>query len=121
MLWVTIHLLVCNVSNQAKSEEEDSANRPWRPLPSKRISQSQAIVLRWIAVLAALGYSAVHGAQFIALSSCLTLTTILYDDMGLSGHVIGKNACNILGYVVFETGAVMLIGYYPISKYHIES
>lgn len=52
----------------------------------------------------------------------LVTTTTLYDECGLSGHVIGKNLCNIGGYTSFEIGAMKLMGesdtvdYYPVPS-----
>ncbi|EIM84248.1 uncharacterized protein STEHIDRAFT_132655 [Stereum hirsutum FP-91666 SS1] len=115
VVWVLTHLLICNVSNQAKSEDEDSVNRPWRPLPSKRITRSQAISLKWIMVSAGMSFSIACGTQFVILTLALVLTTVLYDDVGLSRSFVGKNACNILGYAVFESAAVALMA--PHSKF----
>ncbi|KAJ6489645.1 UbiA prenyltransferase family [Mycena vitilis] len=108
--WIWLHLLMCNVSNQAYGEEEDMINRPWRPIPSKRVTKQQVRILRWATVFLCLLLSAFHGPEVVYASLGLFLTTFLYDEAGLAAHVIGKNFCNIGGYTTFELGATMIMG-----------
>ncbi|KAL5513610.1 hypothetical protein ACEPAH_4009 [Sanghuangporus vaninii] len=108
--WIWIHLLLCNVSNQARSEPEDSINRPWRPLPSGRISRPQAILLRWLLVVTCMAWSASYGADLVFVTLVLAITTLLYDELGLAAQPIGKNICCIFGYTSFEFGATKLVG-----------
>ncbi|RPD56609.1 hypothetical protein L226DRAFT_455370 [Lentinus tigrinus ALCF2SS1-7] len=110
MLWVWSHQLMCNVSNQANSRNEDLVNKPWRPLPSGRISERQARALRWVVVGACLLFSRSLGRGVVLMTWGLLVTTFLYDEVGLSGHHIGKNLCAIGGYTTIEMGATMLIG-----------
>ncbi|KAJ7618380.1 UbiA prenyltransferase family [Roridomyces roridus] len=109
-IWIWMHLLMCNVSNQAASKEEDAKNRAWRPLPSGRVTKSQAFVLRWFTVGGCLLWSASYGAGILLISATLFATTFIYDEMGAAGHFIGKNFCNIGGYVAFESGATLIMG-----------
>ncbi|KAI0787092.1 UbiA prenyltransferase family [Irpex lacteus] len=108
--WVWSHLLLCNVSNQARSHAEDAINRPWRPFPSGRVTPSQMEILRKATVLLCLCWSTVLGRDMALLTSALVTTTWAYDQLGFARHPIGKNFCNIWGYMVFETAAVKLIG-----------
>ncbi|KAJ7133368.1 UbiA prenyltransferase family [Mycena epipterygia] len=108
--WIWIHLLLCNVSNQARSKEEDAINRPWRPLPSGRISQAQAIMLRYLTVLICLFWSSCYGSELVAVTTALIVTTWMYDEGGASNTVVGKNFCNVGGYISFELGATMIMG-----------
>ncbi|TDL18470.1 hypothetical protein BD410DRAFT_728472 [Rickenella mellea] len=110
VIWIWLNLLQCNSSNQYKSAEEDALNRPWRPLPSGRISRSQASKLRWSLVPICIGFSACYGWDVVLANAFLTLTTIMYDELGFAGHWLGKNFCNIFGYVTFEIGATKIIG-----------
>lgn len=52
----------------------------------------------------------VLGRDMALLTSALVTTTWAYDQLGFARHPIGKNFCNIWGYMVFETAAVKLIG-----------
>lgn len=110
LAWIGLHLLQCNVSNQYKSMSEDVINRPWRPLPSGRISADAARRLRWCLVPMCLAVSAHYGWDVVLASATLTATTILYDEVGLAGHCIGKNLCAVPGYVTFEVGATRILG-----------
>ncbi|KAI0948591.1 hypothetical protein AcW1_005399 [Taiwanofungus camphoratus] len=110
VLWIWLHLLQCNVSNQYRSVLEDAVNRPWRPLPSRLISVEHACILRWLLVPLCIGTSLCYGWDVALASACLTLTTVCYDELGLAGHFLGKNLCNVPGYVSFEIGATKIMG-----------
>ncbi|KAI0704551.1 UbiA prenyltransferase family-domain-containing protein [Earliella scabrosa] len=110
MTWIWAHQLMCNVSNQASTPAEDALNKPWRPLPAGRVSERKARLLRWLVVLACLTLSASIGLDLLCVTLGLLLTTFLYDEMGLAGHYIGKNLCNIGGYTTIEIGATKLMG-----------
>ena len=107
--WIWLHLLLCNVSNQSTSKDEDAINRPWRPLPAGRLTTVQAVCLRRATIVICLLFSVFYGLDVALLSLCLTATTFLYDEMGLSAHPIGKNFCNIWGYTSFEAAAVKMM------------
>ncbi|KAJ7083075.1 UbiA prenyltransferase family [Mycena belliarum] len=108
--WIWIHLLLCNVSNQAGSEAEDKINHPWRPLPSGMITKSQARQLRMGTVITCLLWSWFYGLDLVAITAALIATTWMYDEAGLSNTALGKNFCNIGGYVSLELGATKLMG-----------
>lgn len=74
------------------------------------MNESQAITLRWTTAIGCVSWSALYGWDQALTSLCLLLTTYIYDEVGLSKHVIGKNLCNIGGYVTFELGATRIIG-----------
>ncbi|OBZ74382.1 hypothetical protein A0H81_05759 [Grifola frondosa] len=109
-VWIWFHLLMCNVSNQSKTELEDAINRAWRPLPSGRIRESQARILRWTTVVLCFLLSSAYSVDMVMVTSGLVLTTILYDDAGLAWNAMGKNLCNIGGYTTFEIGAMKIMG-----------
>lgn len=110
MIWIWLHQLLCNVSNQARGKSEDALNKPWRPLPSGRLTEPQAVVLRWITVAVCLLLSATYGRDLLMTTVGLILTTLLYDELGMASHHIGKNLCNIGGYTTIEVGATKLMG-----------
>lgn len=101
---------MCNVSNQANGYEEDVLNKPWRPIPSQRITVSQVVTLRWLSVAICFLVSAAYGWDLLMATVGVFLTTFLYDEFGLAGHYIGKNLCNIGGYTALEIGATKLVG-----------
>jgi UbiA prenyltransferase family len=105
-----IHLLQCNASNQGRGIAEDTINHPWRPIPSGRISERGAFLLRLGLIPICIGISAFYGWDVAIASALVTVTTIIYDDFSWSSHWIGKNASNILGYTAFEVGATRVMG-----------
>ncbi|KAF9028098.1 UbiA prenyltransferase family [Rhodocollybia butyracea] len=109
-LWIWIHLLLCNVSNQARTEVEDATNRPWRPLPSGRVTNLQAIALRWVLVFVCIAVSSVFGWHLVVSTLTLIFTTYMYDELEISSHGVGKNLCAVGGYLSFEVGAVKIMG-----------
>ncbi|TFK38914.1 UbiA prenyltransferase family-domain-containing protein [Crucibulum laeve] len=110
IIWIWIHLLQCNVSNQYKSIDEDLVNRPWRPLPARRITLAGAKILRWALVPLCMLHSARYGKGVTFASGLLTITTVVYDEFGGAGHWIGKNASAVFGYGSFEIGATIIMG-----------
>ncbi|KAF8459728.1 UbiA prenyltransferase family [Gautieria morchelliformis] len=110
MVWVWLHLLQCNLSNQYKTSAEDLVNRPWRPIPSGRVSQQGAMVLRWVSCGASLALSIKYGWGVVTSSAALSLTTVIYDELQLSGHWLGKNICAVSGYLTFEVGVTQVMG-----------
>jgi 4-hydroxybenzoate polyprenyltransferase len=107
---VWFHQLLCNVSNQARSRNEDKVNHPWRPLPSERISESQAVTLRWATVIFCIFLSSIYDQDLVLTTFGLVATTFTYDELGASGTVVGKALCTAAGYASFEVGATTIIG-----------
>lgn len=111
-LWIWLHLLMCNVSNQARSEVEDAINRPWRPLPSGRLTMTQAVGFRWSMVVICMLSSAVYGPDVLLATVVLVITTVVYDEGRLSDLPLSKNLCNIGGYTALEYGATKIMSKY---------
>ncbi|KAJ7607407.1 UbiA prenyltransferase family [Roridomyces roridus] len=109
ILWTWVHLLQVDVSNQYKSIAEDLANRPWRPLPSGRISQRSATILRFLLVPTCVLASAPFGREVILSSLSLTALLVFHDEFGASRHWAGKNFINCLGYLSFQVGATQIM------------
>lgn len=109
-LWVLVHQLLCNVSNQARSREEDKLNHPWRPLPSGRISESEAVALRWAVVAGCVTLSSLYDQDLVLTTLGLVAVTFTYDELGGAGNVVGKALCTAGGYISFELGATTIIG-----------
>ena len=84
-------------------------NRPWRPLPSGKVTVDQAIILRKAVVLLCIGLSSSYGRDAVLFTVGLAVATFLYDEVGLSAHPVGKNFCNTLGYAMSQGGATLLM------------
>lgn len=110
LVWTWLHLLQANVSNQCFFGGEDARDKPWRPLPSGRVTVRQALTLRWALFPACLYHSYTHGWGVVAASALLSLVEFVHDDLRLSAHPATKNICNIGGYTTFEAGATLILG-----------
>lgn len=104
-------MLQFDVSNQTLKPEEDEFNKKDRPLPAKRITWKNALILRWLLVPACWALSACYSKETVYASMALCLLTYVYDEMGASaGHWITRNVVNALGFMSFETGACLIAG-----------
>ncbi|OBZ71491.1 hypothetical protein A0H81_08905 [Grifola frondosa] len=106
-IWTWLHLLQFCISNQSLSLDEDKKNKPWRPLPSRRISGSYAFALRWLLLAVCLAISIAYGvasAGFIFM-----IGVILHNELKLDSHWFTRNALNAVGYAVFDAGATAII------------
>lgn len=123
VIWVWLHLLQANVSNQNFSADEDAINKPWRPLPSGRITEHQARLLRWTLWILDLAFSAHINSGVFFASFLLAIVEIIHDDFGWSHHPVLKNLCNVGGYTTFELGATLILCTCVLLKsplYHVE-
>ncbi|KAJ6520601.1 UbiA prenyltransferase family [Mycena vulgaris] len=111
--WTWLHLLQVGVSNQYTSISEDIVNRPWRPLPSGRISPKSAAVLRWLLVPICMLASIPFGSEVGLSSLSLTLLLIAHDEIGAGRNWAGKNIINSMGYLSFELGATKIMNANP--------
>lgn len=110
-----MHLLAFCLSNQYSGIVEDSLNKPWRPIPSGRISADRVQYFRCILIPLCLWFSFCDGPETFFASIVLILTTLLYNDCGLHRQWLGKNFSNALGYGAFELGAVAVARMYHIK------
>ena len=101
---------MCNVSNQVCGRKEDKINHPWRPLPSGRVSESQAPAIRWATVAFCVSLSSMYGPEFVHTTLCLVAVTFAHDELGGGNNVVGKDLCTAAAYVCFEVGASTIIG-----------
>jgi 4-hydroxybenzoate polyprenyltransferase len=103
MLWTWLHLLQFCVSNQSLDPEEDSSNKPWRPIPSGLISVDAARSLRWMLLPLCLSVSVRLEVYWQGIS--LALAILAHNEFGLHSHLFLRNICNAWGYASFNAGA----------------
>jgi len=96
------------MANQCSSLEEDALNKPWRPIPSGRITPVHASMIRWVLVPLCLAFSLRNGTVFPSVA--LLVATWMYNDLGCHGYWLMKNVLNVAGYVAFEFGATRISG-----------
>lgn len=108
-LWLWLNLLLFTISNQSLpgSVEEDSVNKPWRPIPSKRISlaHSRRLLLAIIPIVFFL--SLYLGAMEVTVA--LMVFTWMYNDLGgADDNFLIRNILNLFGFVSYSLGATLI-------------
>ena len=108
-LWVWLNLLPFNISNQRQlgSIQEDQLNKPWRPLPSQRLSHRSAKRLMLVLYSIAITASVFLGN----LSQCIVLICFgyIYNDLGYSDvSWLIRNLINACGFTCFSSGAMQV-------------
>ena len=106
-LWVWLNLLTFAIDNQRRphSIAEDATNKPWRPLPQRRLSSKQArrLLMFLHPVVALVSYWAG------GLKWCISLValTYWYNELGASDrNCLEKNFVNGCGYICYIFGAI---------------
>ncbi|KAG1899012.1 UbiA prenyltransferase family [Suillus fuscotomentosus] len=107
--WLWFHVFQFNASNQSYSAHEDVLNKPWRPVPSGRISVKDARELRWALMLFCLGFSFLFGSNVVITSVMATVLIIVNDDLRLSDHPVFKTLCSTGGYVIVELASLLIL------------
>nr|WBQ21659.1 amorphane sesquiterpene synthase [Mycoleptodiscus sp.] len=109
MFWIWVALLVQSIANQRlpNSVVEDSLNKPWRPLPAKRITRQQAdhilhFVLPFVAI-----YSLYVGS-FKELATLVIFIWIYNDLGGADQSVLYRNVLNAFGLMSFSSGVTAI-------------
>lgn len=104
--WTWINLLPFAIDNQRQDDavHEDSLNKPWRTLPSKRMTIGQARILMLTLYPLSLLVSRILGA--LLPSTVLLLLGVWYNDLhGADASCILRNCINACGILCFISGA----------------
>lgn len=105
--WVWINLLPFAIDNQRQDVAilEDKHNKPWRTMPSGRMTPTHAKTLMCILYPAAFFASLYLGG--LRQCSALMVLGYLYNDLRLADWSwISRNAINALGFCCFASGAL---------------
>ncbi|KIY66754.1 hypothetical protein CYLTODRAFT_354453 [Cylindrobasidium torrendii FP15055 ss-10] len=107
-MWVWCELLEFNTSNQTfgTSPDEDALNKPWRPIPSQRITLDGAKTLR----LALMPFNMIMASIFDTVPASIGFEAFisLHNDIGGSDHWLTKNGCTAALYGFLEFGATLV-------------
>ncbi|KAI9849934.1 MAG: hypothetical protein M1837_000148 [Sclerophora amabilis] len=105
-----INVLIFDISNQCQpgSVLEDVANKPHRPIPSKRITAAQARRLLTFVIPAVYAATLYLGGSREAVA--LMVMTWMHNDLGCAedGSFVMKNLLNALGYMCYGSGAMAI-------------
>jgi hypothetical protein len=94
------------VSNQSLSPTEDMMNKPWRPIPSGRITVFQARIFRWILAPVGLAISWTYGVPLAGF--LVMLDMLLMNEFNLTSHWIGRNLTNACAYTTLDFAATFI-------------
>jgi 4-hydroxybenzoate polyprenyltransferase len=102
-LWFNV--LLFNIANQRLPEsiQEDTINKPWRPLPSHRLTPEQARAALQVVIPVTVVVSTYTGG--IEQAVIHMVLTWMYNDLGGAMHPVLKNIYNALGIVCYSSGA----------------
>lgn len=103
------NLFVCDLANQRLPEavEEDRGNKPWRPLPSGRITMTQARRLLLVSLPIVLAINWVLGA-WEETALLFTLAWMYNDLKGGDEDFVTRNLMNALAFAQFNGGALKI-------------
>lgn len=108
IFWTWANLLAFSINNQRSMSSvlEDQLNKPWRPIPSGRLTPEDARILGSCAYMLAQAASIIAGGGLFQ-SSLLWVLGYIYNDCGGAdrGFII-RNLLNGAGFTSFASGAL---------------
>lgn len=109
IFWIWIHLLSFTTNNQRSPESirEDALNKPWRPLPARRLSPATARSIGIVVCISTTLVSLFVTSGGWRQSLAGVLLTVWYNRWG--GSEVGPFTRNIItawGYVCFTSGSL---------------
>ncbi|KAM4065779.1 ubiA prenyltransferase family protein [Hirsutella rhossiliensis] len=112
-LWIWLHLLHFNISNQVIGIAEDEQNKSYRPLTSGRITIQHARVLQRVLFAVCIVQSYGYSIQVVFASVALLTLTFAHNELGGHAHFVARNLLNSGGISCFEWGATLVAGSSP--------
>lgn len=110
LLWSWSHLFLFNLHNQrhASSIAEDAINKPWRPLPARRLSPEQATRIMYcmypvVITLVSLRLGGLF-PSLVEMGLCLW-----YNEAKGSSNALLKNMLNAFGLACFFAGPLEVV------------
>lgn len=109
-LWIVSLLLLFNLANQRLSDSimEDRLNKPWRPLPSGRLTPQQATSFLRTYMPLVIGMSSLIGDY----KACLAFIAAVwyYNDLDASGAgPVVRNLANAAGIACWNWGSLVVL------------
>ncbi|KAH7097303.1 UbiA prenyltransferase family [Auriculariales sp. MPI-PUGE-AT-0066] len=111
IVWIWLNLLRFNVSNQRRPESvrEDALNKPWRPLPSGRLSTDEARWLDFILIPLApcVGYALCGFTPSLLFGA----VCVMYNDFNHLNeqYFVVRNVLNGVGYALLNWGTTVAL------------
>ena len=110
-MWIWLTLLLVDVANQRhpSSVIEDTLNKPWRPLPSGRISTFGARRLLLIAIPSVLAITKFFLPQGLPVTIVAIIGSYIYNDLGGADEsFFVRNLMNAAAITCFSAGAAQV-------------
>ena len=112
LFWIWSNLLIHTISNQrlASSIVEDSINKPWRPLPTRRLEPAEArqLLLGTIPLVILTSFL-LGGTGGMQATITLQLFSYMYNDLGgANENFVVRNILNACGLTCFSVGAAIV-------------
>ena len=113
IVWNWANLLLFDVANQRLPQSilEDTINKPWRPMPSKRLTDHEARRFLLVLVPTVFLVSTYLGGLFESLAM-MSLTWMYNDLGGADENYIVRNLINACGFVCYSSGATIVAAGY---------
>ena len=111
LAWIWLTLLVVDIANQRHpgSVIEDTLNKPWRPLPSGRISTFGARRLLFIAIPSVLAITKFFLPQGLPVTIIAIIGSYMYNDLGGADEsFFVRNLMNAAAITCFGAGAAQV-------------
>ncbi|PVH96634.1 hypothetical protein DM02DRAFT_534857 [Periconia macrospinosa] len=100
------NLFIFDLANQREAVEEDRLNKPWRPIPSGRMTRAEVRKAMQIAIPAVLAFNHYYlstGAE----TACIIVGCWVYNDLKVSDDsVVLRNAIISLAFGVFNSSSL---------------
>lgn len=116
-LWTWLNTLIFNIDNQRLTASilEDSVNKPWRPLPSQRLSpqEAQKLLLKVIPISIAIIHWGIGGTE-----ETISLLPFywLYNHSGWGdNNFVSRDSILGIGYMISGCGNLRIACGYPAS------
>ncbi|PYI03140.1 hypothetical protein BO78DRAFT_421866 [Aspergillus sclerotiicarbonarius CBS 121057] len=109
LLWVMLVFIPFAINNQRTPSAiaEDAINKPWRPIPQKRISATEALCFMCFFAFLVQIHGRIHNGLGYRQSSLLLVLNIWYNNLGgADKNPVIRNGINTLGYLCFLSGAL---------------
>ena len=116
LLWNYLNLLVFNVANQRMLESllEDSVNKAWRPLPSRRLSLAQARRFLLFLIPFVFGITILFLGAVKETVLLMALTWMYNDLFGAEEHYAVRNIINAAGFMCYSSGSTRIAAGYGV-------
>jgi 4-hydroxybenzoate polyprenyltransferase len=109
LFWLWINLLPFTIDNQRHPDSiaEDMINKPWRTMPSKRMTPQQARNLVLVLYVLAI----ITSFRIGGLEQCLSLVVagVWYNNFQGAEGILSRHLINAFGYRCFNSGALEVV------------